>query len=121
VTDAEIGYPAEVRRHVWESLISMLRVYAHAAGINGKEYEVTGSPEGAEVKCQDSLLSLHFDPNTGEAGWRITQPEREEWGVFHMEEDGTLKFPAGAKPLDTAAIDWIEQLVHCSSRPLGIS
>jgi hypothetical protein len=41
--------------------------------------------------------------------------------VFHMEEDGTLKFPAGTKPLDTAAIDWIEQLVHCSSRPLGIS
>jgi hypothetical protein len=121
VSDPEVGYPAEVRRHVWDSLISMLRVYAHAAGLNGKEYAVTGSPEGAEVKCQDSRLNLHFDPNTGEAGWRITEPEREEWGMFHMDEDGTLNFPAGAKPLDTAAIDWIEQLVHCSSRPLGIS
>jgi hypothetical protein len=99
----------------------MLRVYAHAASMNGKEYSVTGSSEAAEVKCQDSRLNLHFDPNTGEAGWRITQPEQEEWGVFHMEEDGTLTFPAGAKPLDTAAIDWIEQLAHCSSRPLGIS
>jgi hypothetical protein len=121
VSDSEVGYPAEVRRHVWESLVSMLRVYAHAAGLNGREYAVTSSAEEAEVKCQESKLNLHFDPDTGEAGWRITQPEREEWGVFHMEEDGTLKFPAGAKPLDTAAIDWIEQLVHCSSRPLGIS
>ena len=121
MSDPEIGYPAEVRRHVWESLVSMLRVYAHAAGLNGREYAVTSSAEEAEVKCQESKLNLHFDPDTGEAGWRITQPEREEWGVFHMEEDGTLKFPAGAKPLDTAAIDWIEQLVHCSSRPLGIS
>ena len=120
MSDQEI-YPAEVRRHVWESLVSMLRVYAHAASLNGKEYVVTSSPDAAEVKYQDSVLSLHLHPETGEAGWRITQPEREEWGVFRMEEDGTLNFPAGPKALDTAAIEWIEQLVHTTSRPLGVS
>jgi hypothetical protein len=121
VSDQEVGYPMQVRRQVWESLVSMLRVYAHAASLNGREYVVTGSAEGAEVKYQNSRLNLHFDSATGEAGWCITQPEREEWGVFCIEEDGTLKFPAGPKPLDTAAIDWIEQLVHCSSQALGIS
>jgi hypothetical protein len=100
----------------------MLRVYAHAASLNGKEYVVTGSEEAAEVKCQNSGLKLHFDPATGEAGWCITRPEREEWGVFRIEGDGTLNFPAGPKPLDMAAIDWIDQLVQlvpCSSQPLG--
>jgi hypothetical protein len=121
VSEEGVAYPAQVRRQVWESLVSMLRVYAHGASLNGKEFIVTGSPETAEVKHQDSRLDLHFDPATGEAGWRITLPEREEWGVFRIEEDGTLNFPAGPKPLDTAAIDWIEQLVHCSSSPLGIS
>jgi hypothetical protein len=121
VSDEEVGYSIQVRRQIWESLVSMLRVYAHAASLNGKEYVVTGSEEAAEVKYQDSVLNLDFDSATGEAGWRITQPEREEWGVFRIEEDGTLNFPAGAKPLDTAAIDWIELLVHCGSHPLGIS
>ena len=37
--------PAEVRHHVWESLVSMLRVYAHAASLNGNAYEVTSGPE----------------------------------------------------------------------------
>ncbi len=121
MSDETVAYPTQVRRQVWESLVSMLRVYAHAASLNGKEYGVTGSEEGAEVKCQDSTLNLHFNSVTGEAGWRITQPEREEWGVFRIEEDGTLNFPAGPKPLDTAAIDWIELLVHCGSHPMGIS
>jgi hypothetical protein len=121
VSDEGVGFPVQVRRQVWESLVSMLRVYAHAASLNGKEYTVTVSDEAAEVKCHDSVLNVHYQPDTGEAGWRITQPEREEWGVFRIEEDGTLNFPAGPKPLDTAAMDWLDQLVHCSSTSLEIS
>jgi hypothetical protein len=121
MSDNGVAYPAQVRRQVWESLVSMLRVYAHAASLNGKEYAVTGSTEAAEVRSEESVLNLHFEPETGEAGWRVTQPKREEWGVFRIEEDGTLNFPAGPKPLDTAAIEWIEQLVHSPSYPLGIS
>ena len=41
----EVDYPVQVRRHVWESLVSMLRVYAHAASLNGNEYVVTSVPE----------------------------------------------------------------------------
>jgi hypothetical protein len=129
MSDEETGYSVQVRRQVWDSLVSMLRVYAHAASLNGKEYVVTSSPEEAWVKYQESALTLRFAPTTGEGCWRITQPEREEWGEFRIEEDGTLNFPAGPKPLDAAAIEWIEHLVHVTStapdvplrQPLGIS
>jgi hypothetical protein len=129
MSSPEIPYPVLVREQVWESLVSMLRVYAHAASLNGTEYVVNSHADEAHVKHQDSLLTLHFDPDSGEAVWRITQPEREEWGAFHIQEDGALHFPAGPKALDAAAIEWIEQLVHvCSNessvpvrRPLDIS
>ncbi len=124
-----IAYPLLVRQHIWESLVSMLRVYAHAASLNGNELVVTGISDEAWVKCHDCALSLSFHPETGEATWRVTQPEQETWGEFRIEEDGTLNFPAGPKPLDTAAIDWVEHVVRATSppadeplgHPLGIS
>jgi hypothetical protein len=129
MSDEEAAYSVQVRRHIWDSLVSMLRVYAHAASLNGKEYVVTNDAENAWVKHQNSALNLHFNPATGEGGWRITRPECEEFGEFRIEEDGTLNFPAGPKPLDAAAIEWIEHLVHVTSttpdvplrQPLGIS
>jgi hypothetical protein len=114
-------YGVQVRQHVWESLTSMLRVYAHAAGLHGvAEYVVTSSTENASVQYRDSTLSLRFNPDTGEGCWRIIQPEREEWGEFRIEADGTLSFPAGPKPLDAAAIEWIEHLAHAEAhRPVA--
>ena len=106
----------QVRRQVWESLVSMVRVYAHAASLNaGDEYLVNNTSEEASVKHRDSALSLKFDPENGDGSWRITQPAREEFGEFHIEADGTLNFPAGSKPLDAAAIEWIERLAHVTS------
>jgi hypothetical protein len=83
-------YPAQVRGHVWESLVSMMQVYAHEA----------------------SVLTISFRPDTGEANWMVTRPECEESGEFRIDEHGTLVFPAGPKALDTAAIDWIGLLDH---------
>jgi hypothetical protein len=102
--------PVEVRHHVWESLVSMLRVYAHAASLHGSAYEVTAGSESAWVKHQDSALSLQFSADTGEGNWCVTHPEREECGAFRIEEDGKLTFPVGPKELDTAAIDWLDHL-----------
>jgi hypothetical protein len=129
VSDEEVSYPVQVRQQVWESLLSMLRVYAHASGLDGKDYVVTGSAEEALVGHQGSVLKLHFDPGTGEANWRIKKAEQEEWGEFRIEGDGSLIFPAGVKPLDTAAIEWLEHLTHVAStgsneplsHPMGIS
>ena len=102
--------PMDVRHHVWESLVSMLRVYAHAASLHGNAYEVTAGPESAWVKHQDSALSIQFGSDTGEGNWCVTHPEREECGAFRIEEDGTLTFPIGPKELDTAVIDWLDHL-----------
>ena len=121
--------PIEVRRHIWESLVSMLQVYANAASLNDKKYVVISLPDGALVKYKDFGLRLRFSPENGEGSWSITKPEKEECGGFRIEEDGILTFPAGPKPLDTAAIEWIEHLVHATStesngplrQPLAIS
>jgi hypothetical protein len=102
--------PVEVRSHVWESLVSMLRVYAHAAGLNADAYVVTAGSDAARVNHQDSELSLHFSSDTGEGNWCVTHPEREECGAFRIDEHGTLTFPAGPKEIDQAAIDWIGYL-----------
>ena len=92
------------RREIWESLVSMLRVYASAASLGGREYQVTSGTDQAWVKHQDHLLSVCF---RGEKGtWSLGQTR----GEFAIEEDGTLTFPGGPKALDEAAIDWMQQL-----------
>jgi|ERR1700677_693938 hypothetical protein len=105
-------YPAQVRGHVWESLVSMMQVYAHAASLNGKEYVVSSDSGKVSVKHEASVLTISFRPDTGEANWMVTRPECEESGEFRIDEHGTLVFPAGPKALDTAAIDWIGLLDH---------
>jgi hypothetical protein len=110
----------QVRRQVWDSLTSMLRVYAHAASLNaGDEYLVSSTSEEASVKHRASALNLRFNPETGEGCWRIIQPVREEFGEFRIEADGTLNFPVGSKPLDAAAIEWIELLAHVTSTAIS--
>jgi hypothetical protein len=105
-----VSDPTDVRSHVWESLASMLRVYAHAASLNGGPYIVTSASNDATVKHEDSTLILHFSPDTGEGNWCATHPEREECGAFRIDEHGTLTVPAGPKEIDQAAIDWIGHL-----------
>jgi hypothetical protein len=116
----DVDYGVQVRRQVWDSLTSMLRVYAHAASLNeSDEYLVTSTSEEASVKHRDSALNLRFNAETGVGCWRIMQPEREEFGEFRIEADGTLNFPAGSKPLDAAAIEWIEHLAHVTSTAIS--
>jgi hypothetical protein len=105
-----VSDPIDVRAHVWESLVSMLRVYAHAASLNSGPYVATSSSNEATVKHQDSILSVSFGPDTGEGNWCVTHPEREECGAFRIDEHGALTFPAGPKEIDQAAIDWIGYL-----------
>ena len=115
-----IDCEVQVRRQVWDSLTTMLRVYAHAAGLNtSDEYLVNSTSEEASVKHRDSALNLRFNPETGIGSWRIIQPGRDEFGEFRIEADGTLNFPAGSKPLDAAAIEWIEHLAHVTSTAIS--
>jgi hypothetical protein len=109
-----------VPRQIWESLISMVKAYAHAAGLNGIPCIVTTSPAAALVTRNRSTLTLTYSEETGAGSWRLVHGDCEEWGEFHIDEHGALVFPAGPKELDTAAIDWIDQLVHISNEPLSV-
>jgi hypothetical protein len=103
--------PIEVRSQVWHSLVSMLRVYAHAATLNGKEFIVTvDSDTAAVVSYGDCLLEISFSPGTGAAIWRISRPEGDERGNFEIDSEGAVHFPAGPKELDAAAMDWMDNL-----------
>jgi hypothetical protein len=93
----------------------MLRVYAHAASLNGVACDVTPSAEKAVVTRQGATLTIQCSEETGAGSWRLIHGECEEWGEFHIDEHGVLMFPAGPKELDTAAIDWIDRLVHVST------
>jgi hypothetical protein len=109
--------PIDVRRHVWESLVSMVRVYAHAASLNGETYEVAADSNAASIRHRESLLDIAFSADSGAASWRLHQPEREDRGEFHIDDHGTLIFPQGPKELDTAAMDWVELLGRLASPP----
>jgi hypothetical protein len=112
-----------VRRQVWESLVSMVRVYAHAASLNGVACDVSFSAETAVVTRLGATLTIQCFEETGAGSWRLVHSvatstgsgECEEWGEFHIDDHGVLMFPAGPKELDTAAIDWIDHVVHVST------
>ena len=102
--------PVEVRTEVWHSLVSMLRVYAHAASLNGKPFAVSSVDFKALVKYEDSSLTISFSPEEGMATWRLIRPGRDQQGPFQIDEHGAVVFPDGPRELDTAAIDWMDQL-----------
>ena len=102
----------EVRRQIWESLVSMLRVYAHAAGLNKDAYGVASNAEAVWVTYAESTLHIVFSPKTGEAHWSLEKSGRDAKGDFLIDEHGHLVFPEGRKELDQAAIDWVHQLGH---------
>jgi hypothetical protein len=110
VSEQALHLPIDVRQQVWESLVGMLRVYAHAAGLHGNAYVVTSGSDAASVEYGRCVLDICFSADTGAAIWRLTQPAGEDQGEFQIDEHGTLIFPDGPKELDTAAIDWIHQL-----------
>jgi hypothetical protein len=94
------------RREIWESLVSMLRVYANAASLGGRAYLVTSASDQAWVKHEGHVLDVCFRGKNGT--WRLGQTQ----GEFAIEEDGTLMFPGGEKALDEAAIEWIESITQ---------
>ena len=102
--------PAEVRRQVWHSLVSMLQVYAHAAGLHGKPYAVTTTVSSAAVKYGNASLTISFTPEEGVAVWRLIRSSSQEQGSFEIDEHGALQFPGGPKELDMAAMDWMDHL-----------
>lgn len=109
---AAIPFEIRVRREIWESFVSMLRVYASAAAGHG-EFIVTAFPGAAWIKHKDNILALCFEPADGTATWSFTKADvSRQRGSFQILESGFLSFDGQEKQLDEAAIDWIEDLAR---------
>jgi hypothetical protein len=123
------GSPVEVRRQIWHSLVSMLQVYAHAASLNGKAWDVVSGERSAQLNHGSCTLEVSYSADSGAGIWSLTRQQQEiRNGHFQIEADGILSFPGGPKELDAAAIDWVELLAQASTvsneqlrQPLGIS
>ena len=121
--DGEVGLDGEVagvrgvdvRREVWQSLLSMLRVYAYAASLSHGEIIVTETgPYAASLEHKGHTLMLSFDLSSGKGGCR--QPGSKQLsGAFEILEDGSLRVSGLETQLDVAAIDWVEQLTRMSA------
>ena len=106
-----------VRREVWRSLVSMLRVYAHAASLSYGEHIVTET--GADVVTlahQDATLEINFHPGSGMAAWILRRPgSAETAGLFTLSHAGAIEFDGKEKELDQVAIEWVQQLTHAGA------
>ncbi len=103
-------FEVQVRRELWHSFVALLRSYAGAASVDGKDYAVESYADQATVKYQDRAFRFSFRPATGSGVWRSVHSGSECWGAFHLNQDGTVAFLEGVKSLDIAAIDFIEGL-----------
>jgi hypothetical protein len=101
-----------VRREVWRSLVSMLRVYAHAASLNYGEHVVTETGSDVVVLAHlDASLEINFHPDSETAAWVLRQPgSAETAGLFTLSHAGAIEFDGKEMELDQAAIEWIHQL-----------
>jgi hypothetical protein len=148
-----------VRREIWRSLVSMLRVYAHAAEMNHGAFQVTEtSGERVVVESREGELTLSLDARSGAVRWKRRQKARTSertgtaaklgskpgshaghhikarsgertatprnaagktaTGRFTILADGRLDFDGEEKQLDSAAIEWVEDLTRPASRVL---
>jgi hypothetical protein len=106
-----------VRAELWRSLVSMLRVYAHAASFNHGEHIVTETtPASVSLEHKNAALHLIFDPGSGNATWMLEQHGGAATArVFRLLEVGLIEFDGEEKELDRAAIDWVEELTRAAA------
>lgn len=112
-----VPFEARVREEVWESLISMLRVYASAASMGRGEFTVSSAADAAWVRHQGNTLGLTFSAADGLASWRMTAPGgQERRASFQILPSGALISEGEEKELDQAALEWIEELAGEGAR-----
>jgi len=106
-----VPFEVRVRWEVWESLVSMLRVYATAASLGRGEFTVTSAADAAWVRHKGNTLGLCFSAADGLASWRMTAPGgQERQASFQILPSGALISGGKEKELDEAALEWIEEL-----------
>ena len=88
----EVDSPVQVRRHIWESLVSMLRVYAHAASLTqAMRRRLPALPKQLGEPGDLGTAPL-FRPWPG--AWLLeNKPARTGSGEFEIDDEGRLVLP----------------------------
>ena len=102
--------PVEVRWQIWESLVSMLRVYTHAASLNHDGYGMASHPDHVRLTHGECALYIRYSPQTGAGQWHMQSPGQDLQGSFEIDDHSQVVFPEGPRELDEAAIHWVQQL-----------
>jgi hypothetical protein len=116
-TIVEIPYEVRIRWELWESLLSMVRVYANAAALTHGEFVVTVLSDAAWVQHNGGLLALRLSVDDGTVHWKLKDPAgTEQRRQFELLESGVLLAQGEETELDRAAIDWLEELTSAAAR-----
>jgi hypothetical protein len=111
------SYAVRVRWELWESLLSMLRVYANAASLTHGEFVITALSDAAWMHHNGYLLSLQLDAENGIVSWAVKGPaDVDDRRCFELLESGALLAAGQETELDRAAIDWVEELTKIAAR-----
>lgn len=109
--------PQHIRAEIWESLLSMLRVYAYAASVNHGEFRLTSAPpDTLRIEHEGLTLRLSLDAASGAGSWRRAEAGIERSGDLRIQDDGGLLVDGTEKDLDQAAIEWIEDLTKAARK-----
>ncbi|HEV2272909.1 MAG TPA: hypothetical protein VGR96_02015 [Acidobacteriaceae bacterium] len=109
--------PQQIRAEIWDSLLSMLRVYAYAASVNHGEFRLTFVPSGGlRIEHEQLTLLLSLDTASGAGSWRLAEAAIERSGDLRIQDDGRLLVDGTEKALDQAAIEWIECLTKAARK-----
>lgn len=99
---------AGVRKEIWRSLISMLRVYASLEGL-GRGEAATVEESGMNVVVVEQggrRLTLSMEAGSGLGRWMLPLSA----GEFTISETGSLEVDHTPRELDAAAIEWLDKL-----------
>lgn len=107
---------ADIRRQVWRSVISMVRVYASLESIRMREpiHLTETTMHSAAVEIGSVRLELIINLESGWGGWRLAG----EAGEFAISDSGLLLVDREQKELDIAAMEWLDKLFAQYLRPL---
>lgn len=105
----------DVRREIWRSLLSMVRVYAGLEGLRRQESAEFIEPvlDSATVELRGVRLELFLDIESGWGEWRVAA----EAGEFAISDSGLLHVERQQKELDIAAMEWLEKLSSQRRQP----
>jgi len=107
----------DVRAELWQSFVGLLKAYAAAAALGGKEHGVLVLTENSlQIVAAPEMLSVAYYQALGRGVWALTSGSDMERGTFEVNLDGTISLEEALIDMDHAAIQLVASLTHAANR-----